>query len=105
MELGVARGMVYRGMVVTTDASNMGWGGAVRGQTDLCPLVEGGSRASHQLEMLAVCRACQFFLPDLKGHLVLIHSDNMSVLSHINHQGGLSSKHSFTLVKRLLEWA
>ncbi len=44
------------------------------------------------LEMLAVCRAWQFFLPDLKGHHVLIRSDSMSVVSYINHQGGLSSK-------------
>ncbi len=38
--------------------------------------------------MLAVCRACQFFLPDLIGRHVLIRSDNMSVVSYINHQGG-----------------
>ncbi len=44
------------------------------------------------LEMLAVCRACQFFLPDLIGRHVLIRSDNMSVVSYINHQGGVSSK-------------
>ncbi len=36
------------------------------------------------LEMLAVCRACQFFLPDLIGRHVLIRSDNMSVVSYIN---------------------
>ncbi len=80
-------------------------GGAVRGQTDLRPLVESRSRASNCLEKLAVCRPCHFFLPDLKGHHVLIRSDNVSVVSYINHQGGLSSKRLFTLVKHLLEWA
>ncbi len=55
--------------------------------------------------MLAVCRACQFFLPDLIGRHVLIRSDNMSVVSYINHQGGVSSKRLFILAERLLEWA
>ncbi len=57
------------------------------------------------LEMVTVCRACQFFLPDLIGQYVLIHLDNMSVVSYINHQGGLSLKHLFILVEYLLEWA
>ncbi len=54
------------------------------------------------LEMLAVCRACQFFLPDLIGRHVLIF---MSVVSYINHQEGVSSKRLFILAERLLEWA
>ncbi len=36
---------------------------------------------------------------------MLIHSDNMSMVSYINHQGGLSSKRLFILVEHLLEWA
>ncbi len=81
-------------------------GGAVRRQTDLRPLVEGGEGFHiNCLEMLAVCRACQFFLPDLIGRHVLIRSDNMSVVSYINHQGGVSSKRLFILAERLLEWA
>ncbi len=55
--------------------------------------------------MLAVCRACQFFLPDLIGCHVLIRSDNMSMVFYINHQGGLFSKRLLILVERLLEWA
>ncbi len=46
-----------------------------------------------------------FFLPDLIGRHVLIRSDNMSVVSYINHQGGVSSKRLFILAERLLEWA
>ncbi len=57
------------------------------------------------LDMLAVCRACQFFQPDLIGRHVLIRSDKMSVVSYINHQGGVSSKRLFILAERLLEWA
>ncbi len=49
MEKGVAMGLVHTRKVVTTDASNTGWGGAVRRQTDLRPLVEDGERLPHQL--------------------------------------------------------
>ncbi len=42
--------------------------------------------------ILAVCRALHAFLPDLKGHHVMVPSDSMTVMAYImNHQGGLSS--------------
>ncbi len=96
MEKGVAMGLVHTRKVVTTDASNTGW--IHRSNT------ESGFHINC-LEMLAVCRACQFLLPDLIGRHVLIRSDNMSVVSYINHQGGVSSKRLFILAERLLEWA
>ncbi len=103
MEQGMAMGMICRRKVIMTDASKMS-----------CPLWEGKPLFGHWLkaekglhinclEMLEVCRAYQFFLPDLRGHEVLIHSDNMYVMW--NRQGGLSSKRLFILVERLLEWA
>ncbi len=49
MKKGVAMGLVHTRKVVMTDASNTGWGGAVRRQTGLRPLVEGGERLPHQL--------------------------------------------------------
>ncbi len=45
------------------------------------------------------------FLPDLKGHHVLVGLDSMTVVVYINHQGGLSSRRLFPLVEPLLEWA
>ncbi|KAI2646209.1 ORF V: Enzymatic polyprotein [Labeo rohita] len=106
MERGVPLGMVCRRKVVTTDASNTGWGALCDGKPafGLWMEAEAGIHINC-LEMLAVCRALHFFLPDLKGHHVLVHSDSMTVVSYINHQGGLSSKRLFTLVKDLLEWA
>ncbi len=106
MEKGVAMGLVHTRKVVTTDASNTGWGALCEGK----PTFGHWSKAEsgfhiNCLEMLAVCRACQFFLPDLIGRHVLIRSDNMSVVSYINHQGGVSSKRLFILAERLLEWA
>ncbi len=99
-------GLVHTSKVVTTDASNTGWGTLCEGK----PTFGHWSKAEsgfhiNCLEMLAVCRACQFFLPDLIGRHVLIRSDSMSVVSYINHQGGLSSKRLFILAERLLEWA
>ncbi len=44
------------------------------------------------LEILAVFLALKNFLADLRGHHILIHSDNTSVVSYINHQGGLWSR-------------
>ncbi len=94
-------GLVYNRKVVTTDTSNTGWGALCEGK----PTFGHWSNAiGHQL-LGNVCRACQFFLPDLIGRHVLICSDNMSVVSYINHQGGVSSKRLFILAERLLEWA
>ncbi len=106
MEKGVAMGLVHTRKVVTTDASNTGWGALCEGKPTFghWSKTESGFHINC-LEMLAVCRACQFFLPDLIGRHVLIRSDKMSVVSYINHQGGVSSKRLFILAERLLEWA
>ncbi|KAL0176639.1 hypothetical protein M9458_028969, partial [Cirrhinus mrigala] len=106
LERGVPLGSVCRRKVVTTDASNKGWGALCDGN----PAFGLWSKAKEGfhincLEKLAVCHALCAFLPDLKGHHVLIRSESMTVVSYINHQGGLSSRHLFTLVKGLLEWA
>ncbi len=106
MKKGVAMGLVHSRKVVMTDASNTVWGVLCEGK----PTFGHWSKAEkgfhiNCLEMLADCRACQFFLPDLIGRHVLIRSDNMSVVSYINHQGGVSSKRLFILAERLLEWA
>ncbi len=50
-------------------------------------------------------KACQFFLPDIWGHHVLVHSNSKSVVSYINHQGGLVSKRLCMLANDLLVWA
>ncbi|KAL0186170.1 hypothetical protein M9458_017840, partial [Cirrhinus mrigala] len=106
MERGVPLGMVCRRKVVTTDASNTGWGALCDGKPAFClwTKAEAGIHINC-LEMLAVCRALHFFLPDLKGHHAVVRSDSMTVVSYINRQGGLFSKRLFTLVKDLLEWA
>ncbi|KAL1256604.1 hypothetical protein QQF64_012149 [Cirrhinus molitorella] len=38
--------------------------------------------------MLAMFRGLKHFLPDLRGHNVLVRMDNTSVVAYINRQGG-----------------
>ncbi len=52
-----------------------------------------------------MCQACQFFLPDIRGHHVLVRSDSRSMVSYINHQGALVSERLCTLANDLLVWA
>lgn len=39
------------------------------------------------LEMLAVLIALRHFNPDIRANKVLVQTDNMLVVSYINHQG------------------
>ncbi len=103
---GRGHGLVHTRKVVTTDASNTGWGGAVRRQTDLRPLVEDGERLPHQLlGNASSCRACQFFpagpnrtpcADSLRQHVrgVLYKSPGRCLLEA-----------PLILAERLLEWA
>ncbi len=82
-----------------------GLGSAVRGQTDLRPIVRRGVGPAHQLPRNASSvSGLSILLPDIRGHNVLIRSDSRSVLSDINHQGGLVSKRLCTLAYDLLVW-
>ncbi len=63
-----------------------GLGSAVRGQTHLWPVVRRGVGAANQLPINASSVSGLSIL-----HHVLIRSDSSSVVSYINHQGGLDS--------------
>ncbi len=95
----------HRRKVVTTDASNKGWGALCEGKPSFSLWSEEESDLHiNYIEMLAVCKACQFFLPDIRGHHVLIRSDSRAVVSYINHQGGLILKWLCMLANDLLVW-
>ena len=92
-------------ILIFTDASNAGWGAhidkdSVKGQW------------SHQeqhlhinlLELKAVLLALQHFLPRCREKQVLIASDNTTVVSYINKQGGTHSFQMCALMWRLLTW-
>ncbi len=55
--------------------------------------------------MLAECLGLRTFLPDLRGHHVLVCLDSMTVVSYINRQGGLSSRCLFILAEHFLRSA
>ncbi len=103
LKQGVILDTVHRSKVVMTDASNKGWGALCEGKPTfgLWSEEEPGLHINC-LEMLAVCHACQFFLPDIRGHHMLISSDSRSVVSYINH---LVSKRRCMLANDLLVWA
>lgn len=99
LEWGVALDMFCARKVVSSDESNTGWGAMCEGKPTLGPWLKEKSQLHIKcLEMLALCRALLTFLPDLKGHHVLVHPDSMTVVFYINRQGRLTSKHLF-------EWA
>ncbi|CAM4657101.1 unnamed protein product [Leuciscus chuanchicus] len=103
---GVDLGMTSRRKVISTDASNSGWGALYEGRP-VFGLWAASERRLHIncLEMTAVENALRYFLPLLKGHNVLVRTDNMSVVSYINRQGGLRSRSLHKLAERLLLWA
>lgn len=43
------------------------------------------------LEQLAFHFALEHFLPRLRGHHVLVRTDNSTIMAHFNRQGGLRS--------------
>ncbi|KAI2646275.1 Gag-Pro-Pol polyprotein [Labeo rohita] len=61
--------------------------------------------AHNCLEMLAVFLALKHFLPDLRDRHVLVRTDNTSVVSYINHQGGLCSRPLYKLAHQILVWS
>ncbi|KAL0180346.1 hypothetical protein M9458_025788 [Cirrhinus mrigala] len=106
MEWGIPLDIVCRKKVVSTDASNSSWGALCDGKLAFGYWSKRESRLYiNCLEMLAVYLGLHSFLPDLRGHHILVRSDSMMVVSYINHQFGLSLKHLFILVGRLVEWA
>ncbi len=55
--------------------------------------------------MSAVFLALKNFLADLMGHHVLVHSDNTSVVSYINPQGGSQARPLCKLACQILMWS
>ncbi len=103
MAWSVPLSMVCRRKVVLTDASSLGWGALCDGKSAFGPWSKKeGYLHINCLEMLAVWSGLRTFLPDLRGHHVLIRSDSMTVVFYINLQDGLASRHLFILAECLL---
>ena len=85
-----------------TDASNEGWGAHLGDFTARGVWSKPQSRLHiNFLELKAVLLALKSFEPLCKGHIVLVATDNTTVVSYINKQGGMRSGSLCALLWRL----
>ncbi len=103
---GVRMGAIHRRHMITTDASMTGWGAVFKGRP-----ASGEWKEEflfwhiNCLELRAVFLALKYFLPVLGEHHVIVRTDNMAVVSHINRQGGSRSRTLDRLARHLLLWS
>nr|XP_055041699.1 uncharacterized protein LOC129429202 [Misgurnus anguillicaudatus] len=104
--IGAPLGQIASRLVVTTDASTSGWGAVCQG-TPASGTWSDLMRDWHinRLELRAVMLALRAFQPQLERQHVLVRTDNTTVVSYINHQGGIHSKALFEQAASLLQWA
>ena len=90
---------------IFTDASNEGWGAHLGGSTARGVWSESESRLHiNFLELKAVLLALKSFERRCRGQIVLIATDNTTVVSYINKEGGMRSGSLCALLWRLLSW-
>ncbi len=103
---GVRMGAIHRRHMITTDASMTDWGAVFEGRP-----ASGEWKEEflfwhiNCLELRAVFLALKYFLPVLGEHHVIVRTDNMAVVSHINRQGGSRSRTLDRLTRHLLLWS
>ena len=90
---------------IFTDAFSQGWG-AHMGDSKVSGFWTRIDRKLHIncLELKAVICALQHWVPLLQGHQVMIATDNSTVVSYINKQGGTCSTSLLRLTVELLLW-
>ncbi len=106
LRAGVPLGQVSRHVVVSTDASAMGWGAMCNGHA-AAGLWTGSRLQWHIncLKLLAVWLALRRFKGLLHDKHVLVRTDNTATVAYINHQGGLRSRRLSQLARHLLLWS
>ncbi len=103
---GVRMGAIHRRHMITTDASMTGWGAVFEGRPASGEWKEEFlSWHINCLELKAVFLALKYFLPVLGGYHIIVRTDNMAVVSHINRQGGSRSRTLDRLARRLFLWS
>ncbi len=83
LQSGVRIGAIHRRHIVTMDASMTGWGAVFEGRPASGEWT-GDTWHINCLELRAVFLALMYFLPILGGHRIIVRTDNMAVVSHIN---------------------
>ncbi len=101
----VRLGACFRRETVTKNASLTGWGPVCQGRPAHGTWME-AQRGWHinRLELLAVFLALQHFSRLLNGRHVLVRTENTTVVSYLNHQGGIRSHPLCRLARNVLLW-
>ena len=90
---------------VFTDASTLSWGGHLNSQV-VSGMWSKMEKKLHinLLEMKAILLTLMHFVHMVKDHCILIMSDNTTVVSYINKQGGTHSWSKFLMMQELFQW-
>jgi hypothetical protein len=92
-------------VVISTDASNTGWGGHMN-SLEAAGQWSDSERLAHinLLELWAVRNALQEFENQILNRKVLIQTDNTTVVAYINKQGGTRSSTLCAHAIKLIKW-
>ena len=92
-------------LTIFTDASTQGWGAHMGDSKILATWTRSDSKLHiNCLELKAVIFALQHWAPLLQGHQVMVATDNSTVVSYINKQGGTRSPTLLCLTVDLFLW-
>ena len=96
---------LHHAVQIFTDASNEGWGAHLGDYTarGIWSLLESKLHINF-LELKAVSLALKAFEPLCRGQVVLVATDNTTVVAYINKEGGMHSGSLCALLWRLLSW-
>ena len=92
-------------VILTTDASDEGWGGHID-DLSVSGKWEKEVQGEHVnlLELRAVFRSLKKFQEKLRGTTVLVQSDNTTVVAYINKEGGTRSVSLCLMTLDLFQW-
>jgi hypothetical protein len=95
----------HTSFTVFTDASTLSWGGHLNSQvvSGMWSKVEKKLHIN-LLEMKAILLTLMHFVHMINNHCILIMSDNTTVVSYINKQGGTHSWSQFLMTQELFQW-
>ncbi len=106
LQSGVRMGAIHRRHMITMDASMTGWGTVFEGRTARGEWTgEFLSCHINCLELRAVFLALMHFFPVLGKHHIIVRTDNMAVVSHINRQGCSRSRTLDRLARHPYLWS
>ena len=92
-------------LIITMDASNIGWGAECLGQRTGGPWSEREARLHiNCLELLAAMLAIKCFAKNRQGTLIQLRMDSATALTYINKMGGTVSPELNQITKSLWTW-